>query len=70
MSQKSDHKEIGNTTRASVLKEMAKPTMARSARITKVTVTADRALFKDEHPVAFVAAKLPKETIAYQRTKP
>jgi len=42
MWQKNHKKEIANATRASVKKEMAKPTMARSARITEMNLDTAR----------------------------
>jgi len=35
----------------------------------EVTVTAERAVFKDEHVLTVAAATLPIETIEYRRTK-
>jgi hypothetical protein len=42
MLHKKSNKESGNATRASVKKEMAKPRMARSARITELNLDAAR----------------------------
>jgi len=42
MLHKKDRKEPGNATRASVTKEMAKPRMAKSARIAEVNLAATR----------------------------
>ena len=52
MSHTNHEKEIGNRTRASVKKEMAKPTMARSARITEMNLDTART---PERPSATMA---------------
>jgi hypothetical protein len=44
MVHKKTRKKIGNTTRASVNKEMAKPRMARSTRITELNMDTSRLL--------------------------
>ena len=57
MSHKNHEKEIGNPTRASVKKEMAKPTMARSARITEMNLDTART---PEQPSATMAGTVEK----------
>src|SRR4029434_6428581 len=57
MPHKSHQNEIGNTTRASVQKEMAKPTMARSARITEMNLDTTRT---PEQPSATMAGTVEK----------
>ena len=47
MSNKKAKKEVGNATRASVKKEMAKPRMAKSARIAELNLDTART---HEHP--------------------
>lgn len=57
MLHKNHEKEIGDATRASVKKEMAKPTMARSARITEMNWDTARTL---EQPSATMAGTVEK----------
>jgi hypothetical protein len=57
MSHKSHQREIGDTTRAGVQKEMAKPTMARSARIIEMNLDTTRTL---EQPSASMAGTVEK----------
>src|SRR6478752_7621959 len=52
MSDKNHEKEIDNPTRANVKREMAKPTMARSARITEMNLDTART---PERPSATMA---------------
>jgi hypothetical protein len=57
MSHKSHEKQIGDSTRASVKKEMAKPTMARSARVTERNLDTARTR---QQPNATVAGTVEK----------
>ena len=57
MSHKNHEKEIGNPTYASVKKEMARPTMARSARITEMNLDTART---PEQPSATMAGTVEK----------
>jgi hypothetical protein len=67
MPHKSHQKEIGNTTRARVQQEMARPTMARSARITEMKLDTTRT---PEQPSASMAGTVEKIVPSSRRSHP
>jgi hypothetical protein len=67
MRQKNAEKDPGNATRASVGTEMAKPRMARSARITLLNLDTSRT---PEHPSATMAGTVDKIIPSPRPTQP